>query len=111
MAFCLVKHNADEPCTQPRVGSKSAQIQKGFQECLLNDVFRIGLIPNHRERHATEPVFMGTDQVIEEVGLPGNDKRDKSDFIAYCGRFNAHACFHSDSWTAVSREVTLRQFK
>src|SRR3981189_131549 len=98
MAFCLVERNTDEPGTQPRVRSKTAQILKRLHERLLNYIFCIGLIPDYCERHAAKPVFMGANQVVEEICLPRNDKRNKPDFIAYRGCFNAHAYSHSDNW-------------
>jgi hypothetical protein len=54
---------------------------------------------------------MGADQVTEEVCFARNDKRNKSNFIAYRGYFTAHTCSHSDNWTDDSRDGPLRHFK
>src|ERR1700755_1145633 len=111
MPLCLVEGNADEPGTQPRVRSKSAQILKCLHERLLNYVFRISLIPHYCERYPAKPVFMGTNEVIEEIFLPRNDKRNEHDFISYRGCFNTHTYSHSDNWIDIPRDLLVRQFK
>src|SRR6202050_1998278 len=76
----FVEGDLDQPRAELRFLSKTMKPLKCFEDCLLNDVFGVGLVPDQRQGSEKYGAFVRSHKFIEALDLSGQHAIDQARF-------------------------------
>jgi hypothetical protein len=82
----LIEDDTDEPGAEACFGTKSIKVAIGLEEGFLCGVFSFGLVVKHGESHEVDAALIGTDELVEDIVVAIEDRRDHRGLVLLANR-------------------------